>query len=223
MQFNPVFSSFDPTPGLHFHWWSDRKTEQKDFSSSAWFLRYVRFWSCNTKLFQVLHSWVHKRIFFLETVGYFEHFKGIDFYILLFKTESYPTSLTCCVNYHQKRQIWESAVQMWEGHHITDQGEDKTVVPLLDFWVWNHSSLNEGLLVRKLYFSFHFIFHSLYSHLYVISKPPHWRKLTVSLKFKHSSGLNSALWKKPDIACLPTFALFLSKKLNRIEGFKAEW
>lgn len=109
------------------------RQSRKNFSSSAWFLYRVRFWSCNTKFFQVLYSWVHKSVFFLETVGYFEYFKGIDFYILLFKTESYPTCLTRYVNYHQKPQIWEWAVQMWKGHHISDQGEAKTVVSLLDF------------------------------------------------------------------------------------------
>lgn len=109
------------------------RQSRKNFSSSAWFLYRVRFWSCNTKFFQVLYSWVHKSVFFLETVGYFEYFKGIDFYILLFKTESYPTCLTRYVNYHQKPQIWEWAVQMWKGHHISDQGEAKSVVSLLDF------------------------------------------------------------------------------------------
>lgn len=128
-----------PAPlGLHFHRWSDRKVEQKDLSNSASFSCYVRFWSCNKKFFhfQVFYSWVYKSIFFLQAVGCFKYFKDLYFCILSFTTENYPTCLT---RYDTTKrwvmaQIWERAVEIWKGHHITNQEETKTVVSLLGFW-----------------------------------------------------------------------------------------
>lgn len=132
---------FQPLPrqlGLHFHRWTDRKIEQKDRGSSAWFLYYLIFWSCNKKFFcfQVLYSWIHKSIFFLETAGCFKYFKGLYFCILSSTTENYPTYLTL-YQLTPKGELWLKfgrVVQIWKGHHITDQEKNKTVVSLLDFW-----------------------------------------------------------------------------------------